>query len=254
MIADKHTIPNKSTTNVTREDEHSSPRRSCSHLKTMVDECTRQMTAEIFPTLQEEEVDKTRHRLNVLAEVALCPEQTHERVVEPKVFAMLTEILTILRQGVPDGSHTPPVVESTKRADTDKKKEMTRAPIQPVIKSRNITKPTHKWNNKKCIHNKRLSMCRSCEGGGSNYCKHGSQKSRCVTCGKRCEHGKRPDYCRICNPDAYRCCHDTYKYSCQNCRCIAHKLMRITAKKKTKKTKEIESCEECNRADNKLWE
>jgi hypothetical protein len=69
-----------------------------------------------------------------------------------------------------------------------------------------------------CIHNIRLSLCKSCPGGGASLCEHQKQKCWCRVCGgsARCAHGKQRSRCVECG-GAGICEHKKLRHRCVEC-------------------------------------
>ena len=69
-----------------------------------------------------------------------------------------------------------------------------------------------------CIHNIRLSLCKSCPGGGASLCEHQKQKCWCRVCGgsARCAHGKQRSRCVECG-GAGICEHKKLRHRCSLC-------------------------------------
>lgn len=125
----------------------------------------------------------------------------------------------------------------------------------------------------KCIHNKRRTQCKECNGG--SICEHSKRKYQCKEChgSQMCNHNRRKHDCKecggsqICNHDKQKkfckeCCgsqiceHDKQKYQCVICTpnskyfCTSCRLFIVTKKNnylcsycnpntsKNKKTKE----------------
>ena len=91
-----------------------------------------------------------------------------------------------------------------------------------------------KYKKKMCIHNKRLSRCLICPGGGSELCEHNVSKYTCKRCHGNgvCEHNKSRTFCVLCKGGA-TCIHGKSKYICKLCKgngICEHNILKLGCK------------------------
>ncbi len=99
-------------------------------------------------------------------------------------------------------SRSSGMIENEKAETVPQKKE-------PVIRK-----------NQKCLHNKRVSLCKEC--GGEYLCQHDRVKRQCKLCSgaSMCVHGRRVALCRECGGSAL-CEHGRQKRQCKTCKSTA---------------------------------